>query len=175
MTEEVWKPVVGFEGLYEVSNLGRVRSLDRVLHSGGAVRGYPRRVRGRILKPQQHPAGYLHVGLGQAGSRIIGPLVLAAFRGPRPSDRHEACHNNGRKHDNVLTNLRWGTEAENAQDKVAHGTSPRGENNGCAKLTEADVLAIRASSAGRQSLAATYDVHAKHIDRIRRGTRWAHV
>lgn len=169
---EVWKAVVGYEGSYEVSNLGRVRSLDRVVESPTAARGYPKRVIGRLLRPQNHSAGYLHVRICRT-TRLINHLVLEAFIGPRP-DGLEACHNTGNKKDNRLSNLRWDTHVANCADCVEHGTAPRGEGNGQSKLTEAAVLDIR-SGGDRATLAARYGVGVKHIDRVRAGGRWAHT
>jgi hypothetical protein len=170
---ETWRAVVGHEGEYEVSDLGRVRSLDRTLTSPVARRGYPRVVRGQLLRPQLHPGGYLHVRVGKR-TRLISHLVLEAFVGPRPVEQ-EACHGDGDRQNNALTNLRWGTHVDNCADRVAHGTHPIGEKNGGAKLTALEVQAIRASILDRNSLADTYGVSANHIDRIRRGERWSHV
>ena len=118
--EEVWKPIAGYEGLYEVSNQGRVRSLDRVVtSSSGQV--YARK--GRTLKVSPGNVGYPVVGLSRAGvvkNRLVHRLVLETFVGP-PEEGLEACHNNGVKTDNRLSNLRWGTSAENTEDIRRHG------------------------------------------------------
>lgn len=170
MTEE-WRAVPGYEGAYEVSSLGRVRSLDRVVESPTAKRGYPKLMRGRLLKPQRHSAGYLHVGLSRR-IRIISHLVLEAFRGPRP-DGEEACHNNGDKWNNVLGNLRWGTHTYNCADRVAHGTSPDGEQNAMCKLSLAEVVAIRAryGPETQRALGAEFGVVQGHVSRIVTGRR----
>ena len=123
--EEVWLPVRGRDGEYEVSNLGRVRSLARVV---------PRRdrygnagtltVRERVLRPST--AGrYLHVQLGANNSAKVHTLVLEAFVGPRP-DGLVACHNNGNSKDNRAENLRWDTLSANQLDSVRHGTKRNG-------------------------------------------------
>lgn len=174
MSEE-WRPVVGFEGLYEVSDQGRVRSLDRLVRSECALRGYPRRVRGRLLAPQKHSAGYLQVALcGEL--RLVHAVVLGAFVGPRPAGK-ECAHCDGDKHNNRLGNLAYKTHVENVADRTAHGTEVRGERNGFAKLTEAQVLAIRARQrlSRAEDLATAYDVHEHHIRRLWRGERWRHV
>ena len=169
---EIWKPVVGFEGLYEVSNLGRVRSLDRVLTSGSAKRGYPRKVRGVVLSPQKHSAGYLHVRLS-GETRIVSWLVLEAFEGLRPK-QHEVCHNNGDKLDNRLSNLRYDTHVLNCADRVKHGSQRFGEDVRTAKLSEDGVRAIRAAQ-NTQGLAKKYGVHPHHIHRLRRREQWKYV
>lgn len=114
---ETWMPVVGYEGLYEVSDLGRVRSLDRKDPLG-------RRLRGKMLKLRAHPRGYMQTTLTRDGvcvTKKIHRLVLEAFVGPCPSGM-EACHDNGIRDDNRPSNLRWDTPRANAADRIAHGT-----------------------------------------------------
>lgn len=105
---ENWKAIPGYEGQYEVSDQGNVRTFRR-----GA--------NGRLLKPGRMPQGHLSVALGRRNSQCVHKLVLLAFVGPAP-DRHECCHNNGNPADNRLENLRWGTRRENILDAVRHGT-----------------------------------------------------
>ena len=105
---ETWKVIPGYEGLYEVSDQGNVRTFRR-----GA--------NGRLLKPGRMPQGHLSVALGRGNSQCVHKLVLLTFVGPAP-DRHECCHNNGNPADNRLENLRWGTRSDNIRDAVRHGT-----------------------------------------------------
>lgn len=121
--EEVWLPVLNYEGVYEVSNQGQVRSLDRVDHLG-------RRVRGRLLKPwvakrSDTSKQTMHqlVDLNNRGRRqavYVHTLVLNAFVGVRP-DGMEACHTDGDPANNRATNLRWDTHAANMADVLRHG------------------------------------------------------
>lgn len=114
---ERWLPVVGYEGAYEVSDKGRVRSLDRV-----NARGH--RLRGRELRPGKHSRGYLVVNLaGPEGIRqhLAHRLVLDAFVGPQP-EKH-ALHWNDVPDDNRLDNLRWGTPSDNGRDSVRNGSN----------------------------------------------------
>lgn len=114
---EIWKPVPGFEGIYEVSNMGQLRSLDRVLSSG-------RRWKGRILKQSLTWNGYFYLNLSKDGiyyRRYLHRLVLEAFVGPSPEGM-EACHENGVRGDNRPENLRWDTRTENVKDAIKHGT-----------------------------------------------------
>lgn len=119
---EEWRPVPGFEGKYEVSDHGRVKSLDR-LYTDSLGRTYARRGRMLALRSEKK-TGYkvcdLTVGSGHKTSRVHR-LVLAAFVGPCP-DGMLACHNNGDPSDNRLANLRWDTQSENMYDKRKHGT-----------------------------------------------------
>lgn len=115
---EEWRPIPGWEGFYEVSDLGRVRGIERV--SSG------RRQKSRVLKPTG-PVGntkYLFVRLRRKGKTDYKPVhhfVLVAFAGPRPLGK-EACHNDGDPTNNCATNLRWDTHTANMQDQVRHGT-----------------------------------------------------
>lgn len=127
---ERWRAVVGYEGYYEVSDHGRVRSVDRqVRHWQGGTRT----VRGRVRTPCDNGRGYLHVNLsvdGRASSVTVHTMVARAFHGPPPPDE-EACHRDGVKTYNWATNLRWGTQESNAQDSIAHGTNPYRNRTQC--------------------------------------------
>lgn len=124
--QEVWRPVVGFEGSYEVSSLGRVRSIDRHVPNGPGRMQY---WRGRVLKasPTNRGAGrapkYLNVALRLAGKSYhvqVHHLVLEAFVGPRPPGL-ECLHANDIGTDNRVENLRWGTGSENVCEMVKNG------------------------------------------------------
>lgn len=115
MSEEIWKPVVGFEGAYEVSNMGRVRSLDRTIICGNGVRKF---YRGRVLRPGPRPSGHLTVVVGSR-TQNVHALVLRAFVGPRP-DNACARHLDGDEKNNKDTNLAWASWAENCQDRKHH-------------------------------------------------------
>lgn len=125
-TQEEWRPVAGFEGFVEVSNLGRVRSLDRmtVIPACGRAEAYVRTLRGRILKQARHPAGYMYIsfsgGRKQRKNAKVHHLVLEAFIGPRPEGT-EGCHANDIPDDNRADNLRWDTPKANVRDKVRNG------------------------------------------------------
>ena len=122
MSSAEWLPIKGYEGLYEVSNLGEVRSLDRTV--AGKHPGTTSRRVGRILKPSVNPNfGYRSVGLWRNGRReLVGihRLVMAAFVGPRPVGDHTR-HLNGDPSDNRLENLAYGTPSENQMDRIRHG------------------------------------------------------
>lgn len=121
---EEWRDVVGHEGSYQVSNLGRVKSLIR----GSGVTGSE-----RILSTPLTASGYPRVGLGPAGARrkhLVHTLVAAAFIGPRP-DGHEVRHLNGIASDVTVTNLAYGTHSTNTLDQVAHGTHPHARKTAC--------------------------------------------
>lgn len=121
MSEEIWKPVLGFEGLYEVSSCGRVRSLPRLVECVGPVKGrYLSRKPGTILRPGRMSGGHLSVVLGRdGGSRTVHSLVLAAFCGPTPPGQ-EIRHKDGNPANNKLSNLEYATRSRNGQDKKWH-------------------------------------------------------
>lgn len=128
--EERWLPVVDYEGLYEVSDLGRVRSLDRVTT---ARDGRQMRWRGRLLIATNKPAGYPGVTLSSGGvhkSYDVHFLVARAFLGERPLGK-EIRHLNGNASDPRLANLAYVTHRDNELDKRAHGTHHNGRKTVC--------------------------------------------
>jgi hypothetical protein len=173
---ERWLPVVGFEGRYEVSDHGRVRSLDRVQDTETG----PRQYRGKAIQPGTVKSGHRLVVLGKGNSRLVHALVLSAFVGPRPAG-YDTLHGDGDPANNRLTNLRWGTRSENMQDAVRHGVhrsgAGRGEANPRAVLSEADVLAIRAAlgSQSQRQLGEQYGVCRSAIGSISSGRTWSHI
>lgn len=125
---ERWLPIVGMEGLYEVSSIGRVRGLDRIARNGRRVKGVP--IQGFI-----GPNGYRSMILAANGRKrttTTHRLVLLAFCGPCPVGG-DACHGNGIKTDNRIENLRWGTRSENILDNVHRGTHPSTRKTHCPK------------------------------------------
>lgn len=121
--KEQWLPVVGLEAIYEVSDHGRVRSLDRIIEyvDGRSGNVCLSRRNGRVLRPYTAPTGYQHVNLNHNGSRTVHSLVAEAFIGPRPDDM-ETRHINGHASDCRVTNLVYGTRSENSEDSKRHGT-----------------------------------------------------
>jgi hypothetical protein len=158
---ENWLPVVGFEGLYEVSDCGRVRTVKT-----GKIKTFTKH------KGDNRPFFLLWQGNKPKASRPH-TLVLAAFVCPRP-DGMEGCHNDGNPWNNNLPNLRWDTPQANQADRVRHGTTNRGERCGAAKLTLEQVRAIRADTRLQRLIAADYGVAESAISRIKGGKRWQH-
>lgn len=114
--QEQWLPVVGYEGLYEVSDQGKVRALARVIAPSDGRRPYVRPA--QMRKIQIDPYGYCKVSLSKDRKiefAFVHRLVLEAFVGPRP-DGMEVCHNDAVKTDNRPSNLRWDTHSENGRD-----------------------------------------------------------
>lgn len=172
---EIWKPVLGWEGLYEASSEGRIRSLDRVDSMGrpwaGRVRQLQKSVKG----------GYQLVNLcrdGTCKSYSVHSLVASAFLGACPPGK-EICHNDGDGSNNRPANLRYDTRQQNARDRGRHGTQnfARGEINGHSKLTEAQVSALlmRGKYASYPAMAADYGVTTGAIRSILIGENWTHL
>ena len=115
--EEEWRPVVEYEGMFEVSSHGRVRSLDRTITRKDGVTA---RLRGQMFNPYLSHDNYYRVVLRGQGVRVH-TLVLEAFVGPRP-DGYVACHNDGDGSNNHVSNLRWDTYSSNNFDVAEHGT-----------------------------------------------------
>lgn len=129
-TTEQWRDVPGWEGIYEVSDHGRVRSLDRQKeYRDGRIYSYP----GRILKLRVNQKGYLRAGLydgSKAKDWYIHRLVMRAFVGPCPEGM-QVCHDDGDKTNNRLDNLRYGSQSDNEYDKQKHGTDHQVNKTHC--------------------------------------------
>lgn len=179
---EVWKAADGHEGAYEVSNFGRVRSLDRIesydrvdQYSGRTIT-VTRKHKGRVLRPGRTESGHLTVALGKGNSRHVHILVLTAFAGPRPAGM-EGLHGDDDASNNALENLRWGTRSDNIHDAIGNGKMPIGSRRWNAKLTEMQVAEIKAIHLHRSNgeIGRMYGVSGATIRQIRDGRAWSHV
>lgn len=127
---EEWRDVVGWEGLYQASSHGCIRSLDRVVEMRN---GILRLHKGQLLAPAYDDVGRARVNLcfaGQGNMRLVHRLVAEAFIGPCPEGM-EVCHNDGNASHNHVSNLRWDTHLENVQDTLRHGNNSRRVRTHC--------------------------------------------
>ena len=180
MNCEVWKDIPEYEDEYQISSLGNVRSLPRVMsYSNGGQRRYI----GKILNPGLDSDGRLTVQLrknGKGRSFRIYRLIMAAFVGPCP-DNMEVAHRDGDKTNNSISNLIYCTRKENMHHKQLHNTQLRGEKQNGAILTEQAIKEIRAryvrrcKKNGGRALSKLYGVHATIISRVVSRTIWKHV
>lgn len=170
---EIWKPIQRFDSLVEVSNLGNVRTVDRVVKSKGGTRV----VKGRLVKFRSHPWGYWWCEFMVNGTRywdFVHRLVAEAFFGPCP-EGHYVLHGDNDPRNNRVENLRYGTPAENCSDKLIHGTQPTGERIPWHKLKESQVVDIRckrAAGAKLADIAAEYGVSEVYVWHICTGQKW---
>ncbi len=171
--DERWCSIAGFEGLYEISDAGRVRSLVRRRGS------WP----GRVLKPQRHPRGYVCVTLyahQSPAKKLIHRLVAAAFV-PRAEGCSAVNHLDGVKTNNTAANLEWVTEATNNLHafRVLRRAPVvlRGDRAPGRKLSADDVREIRARAAheSRHSLATRYSIGLSALGSILRCESWAEI
>lgn len=167
---ELWIPVVGWEGIYEVSDAGRVK---RVLGGSGAQAG-------KILLPQPDGKGYVTVNLrfrGRRSVRFIHSLVAEAFICPQPEGQ-EVNHINFRRADNALSNLEWMTRPQNIDHSHFAGRMSKGEDRWNSKLTERDVSEIRAliaSGESQASIATRFNVCFQSVNLIHLRKTWTHI
>lgn len=171
---EIFKPVKGFEGYYEVSNKGRVKSLPRYT--------VDRQLVGRFLKPYKNKLGYLTCVLCKDASihpQLIHRLVGGAFV-KRPNGKDFINHKNSNRADNRAENLEWCTTLENVHHKIyVAGHHQRGDRHPRVKLKESEVLSIhrkyKNGSHTYQSLGDEYGVLDTTIFKIIRRLTWKHL
>lgn len=146
---DYWRQVTGYENRYEVSVTGCVRNVETQ----------------RMLKPGIGGAGYQTVSLGRCNSRTVHSLVAEAFVGPRPI-RHDVMHLDGTRHNARLSNLTFGTRAQNNRQALQDGRR---------KVSVADVRAIRdalARGVSGVSLAREYSLSQSQISNIRHARQY---
>lgn len=177
---EQWRTVPGYRRRYEVSDLGRVRSLDRWESAGKRIKKRWRA--GRILKVSVDKYGYPHVRLyfnSDSLNVTVHKLVLLAFVGPCPAGMQARHYPDGTPTNCNLRNLSWTTASINLNDRVEHKTMYNGQQHHSAKLTVKMVRAIRQIKEWPRGtlidLARKYGVRTKVIHRARDGQTWKHI
>jgi predicted XRE-type DNA-binding protein len=167
--KEDWRDIPEYEGLYQVSNHGKIRNIKK---------GYF----GRFLKGSIDKDGYITVGLRKEGKgkyNKVHRLVLTVFdRPPKPGE--ECNHKDGNKSNNFIENIEWCTHLQNMQHKEnVLGKHTRGENQVTHKLTEHDVKEIRVlikeEKLTQKQIAGRYGVHQSVISSIKFGRTWKHL
>lgn len=118
-SQEEWQPVPGFEGSYEVSNMGRVRSLDRVVTCRN---GMPKTIHGKILKPMVNPHGYESVApcIDNVNVPMLVHRLVASVFVKNPDNLPQVDHKDADKRNNCADNLRWVTAKENSENRTYH-------------------------------------------------------
>lgn len=172
---ELWKDVLGYKHIYQVSSLGNVRSLDRIDSAG-------RKLKGKVLSLKKDSDGYRMVELysqGVSRTAKVHRLVLETFKGPPESPYRSQCgHIDGKRDNNVPENLMWVSSGENHHHMIQHGNALSGEKSPRSKLTSADIKNIREASirgAKKADLAIAHGVSRSHIYLIVKKKTWAHI
>jgi len=173
---ERWKPIVGFEGFYEVSNLGRVRSLPR----NGTARN------GNVLKPARDRHGYRRVLLvvngGKRWNKKVAILVAQAFI-PNPQNKPTVDHRDFDRGNDCRRNLRWATRSEQSRFIVEAGRAgahigAKGSKHHMRKIYSrdiADICALYQQGLSQVAIAKKYELSQSMIGNILRGKNWRHV
>lgn len=186
MTQEIWKDVCGYKGEYQVSNLGRVKSLDKYVRGVGNGGSEFETIRaGRVLKQYRHRGGYLQVKLCSKGicvTCLVHRLVAAAFI-PKIKFHDEINHINPDKQNNRWDNLEWSTRIKNMNHAARKGLliapDNKGELSGNAILTTKKVLRIRklylTGCFTHEDLVFMFGVKRRTIGSVIDGSRWAHI
>ncbi len=176
---ELWKDIQSYEGLYQVSDHGRVKSLDRYVrqHSRGK-----QLKKGMLINSCKSRKGYLHLGLNKYGKRkdcSVHRLVAKAFV-PNPNNYPQINHKDTIKDNNFPTNLEWVNNSMNQKHAYTNGLNmPKiGEKNGNSKLTEDKVVNIiqkLKEGHSHRFVGKCFGVSKSTITRINIRNSWAHV
>lgn len=174
---EEWRDVVGYEGYYQVSDLGRVRSLDRRSRCRGGSTSFHK---GVILSPALSKSGYFVCVLcvkGRMKTFLVHCLVASAFLGDKPHG-FDVNHIDTDKQNNLVGNLEYITKSANTSHAYKHGLCLNGELHPKAKLKDIDIPEIRrmiSSGEDVSSVARRFGVVSATISRIAKGKTWHHI
>ena len=185
--DEVWVDIPGYEGLYLVSNLGRVWSFERVVVGKSRLgNSIPRLRKARYMNCNFSTSGYLQVGLtdsfGNFRKWFVHRVVATAFLS-NEDNYPVVMHKNDDREDNRVVNLKWATQKENTDDMREKGRDSkppllRGSMSGMSKLSESDVCKIKELVRGgvdRKTVASTYGITTASVGNIINGKTWRHV
>lgn len=177
---EIWKDVEGYEGRYQVSSLGNVKSLSRLV-GGKPGRGGSKKINERVLKFGVGKTGYLSVSLRDGSSSkgcYVHRLVAQAFI-PNPENKPTVNHKNGIKSDNAAHNLEWSTFSENTQHGYKTGLlkCKKGEYATNVKLTASQAVEIKYGHKGllQREIAEIYGINKRTVGAIRQEKIWKHI
>lgn len=178
MENEEWRELTGYKN-YQISNLGRIRSLAKVVRPSN-----PYLSKGKMLSQYYNDSGYLCVGISlhrKTHPERIHRLMAQAFI-PNPSSLPCVLHINGIRDDNRLDNLYWGTKKDNAEDAIKHGTFQGFKNKGkiikSTRLNESQAKMIKNAlfyNAIPKELAKIFRVNIETIKRIKKCHTWKHI
>jgi len=173
---ETWVDIPGFPN-YMASSLGRIKSIKKLVYNAKAKRLCWKKERILSINPAKN--GYVSlsiIGPTEKKNWLAHRLICAAFH-PNPENKHFVNHKNGIKWDNRPENLEWVTRSENVIHAVDTGlhTALRGSTNGNSKLTEDQVLQIRAMEGNSFDIAKHFGIGRTTVLYIKNGKLWKHI
>lgn len=178
MSEERWKDLVGWEGYYQVSTCGNVRSVDRSVPRKIHGQEFNLTIKGRDMSICQTSNGYPFLMLGKGNKKksfMVHRMVALTFI-PKKEGFPNVNHKNGIKSDNRVENLEWSNKSHNAHHAIKLGlVKNHSEQHVFAKLKNDDIPNIRASMLSYIKLGKIYGVSGSAIQHIKEGKVWRHV
>lgn len=174
---EIWKDIPGFEGLYQASNLGRIKSLERWYQSANLLK-MPENIKTQRINHK----GYLYLHLCKNGKKwatTVHKLIALTFIGEKPYPKVTINHIDANKLNNKVENLEYCSVKENIQHYRREVNDFVGINHPMARLTETDVLNIRKEytelKTKQKDIAAKYNITQVMVSRIIRRIAWTHI
>jgi len=181
MEKEIFKDIPEYEGLYQISNLGRVKSLEKKRNvSKNSYRIYHEKILKPVISSKKRKSSYTQVTLCNntvKTKHAVHHLVLETFVSLCPNN-FQARHLDGNPSNNKLSNLAWGTAQDNANDRTLHNHNCPGEKNGNSKLKRNQVIIIKKllkSKHTHKQIALKYNVSETTISNIDRKVTWKHI
>ena len=173
--DEEWKDIEGYEGFYQVSNLGNIKSVNRVIKRSTSSM----KIKSKHMSQYIGNSGYPMINLcinGKCKRHLVHRIVATAFL-PNPLNKAYVNHIDGDKQNSNLENLEWSTPTENSIHAHEHGLANvgRGENQHSSKLNEEKVKYIRESSKTVRELSSMFNVSKQAIRDVKMKRSWKHV
>ncbi len=170
--QEIWLDITGYEGLYQVSNYGHIKSLDRYVRCMNGTRF----IKGQSISPNfSGRYGYFDLSVDGIGRTVHVHRLVALHFVQNPDNKSDVNHIDFDRRNNRADNLEWVTQKENIRHSVNSNRNAFGSRHGAAKLTEQQVLEIRSHGKGFMWLAKKYNTSYSNIKKIRAKKIWTHI